>query len=84
MKEHNSSCKQLLVSLSDYVDGDLNESICAEVEKHLAECTDCTVVVNTLRKAIELYHSVAIDEQVPDQVMQRLYMRLNLDDYLAK
>lgn len=84
MKEKDHSCKHLLVSLSDYVDGDLNEDICAEIERHLSECHDCTVVVNTLKKTVELYHTTAEPDPLPEAMMQRLYVRLNLEDYLAR
>jgi predicted anti-sigma-YlaC factor YlaD len=83
MHEHNPECRHLLASLSDYVDGDVSESLCAEIEKHLQECENCQVVVNTLRKTVDLYRNVDETETVPASVMQRLYMRLNLDDFMA-
>ncbi len=80
--EHSSSCKHLLGSLSDYVDGELSKELCAEIERHLADCTNCQVVVDTLRRTIELYKAAVSHETVPEHVVQRLYMRLNLDDYI--
>jgi anti-sigma factor RsiW len=80
MNEHPKTCQNLLASLSDYVDGTLAENLCAELEKHLAECEDCTIVVNTLRKTVELYH-IASPEEVPSDVRSRLFACLNLDEY---
>ncbi|HTX92184.1 MAG TPA: zf-HC2 domain-containing protein [Anaerolineales bacterium] len=77
-----SKCESLLGSLSDYVDGSLSEDFCAELERHLAECQDCRVVVDTLRKTVYLYHENASEPaEVPDAVRERLFRCLNLDDY---
>ncbi len=48
-------CEEMLALLSEYVDGDVDPSLCAEFEKHMAGCNPCQVVVDTLRKTITLY-----------------------------
>lgn len=75
------NCKSLLGSLSDYVDGTAQEELCRELERHLAGCEDCRIVVDTLKKTVYLYHSNA-DTGLPMPVRERLFKRLNLDDYL--
>jgi hypothetical protein len=81
--QDHSKCRSLLNSLSDYVDGSLGEQLCEEIEHHVAECQNCHVVVDTLRKTISLYHeSAAEGGQVPVVVRQRLYRALNLEDYI--
>ena len=75
------TCKSLLSSLSDYVDGTAQEELCRELERHLAECEDCRIVVDTLKKTVYLYHSTA-ETDMPDAVRERLFKRLNLTDYL--
>jgi len=79
---HNT-CEGLLGSLSDYVDGELGAELCRQIEKHIAECEDCRIVVDTTRKTIDLVHA-SNDPQtdLPDEVRNRLFKRLNLDDYL--
>ena len=79
--EHGD-CRHLLGTLSDYVDGDLGVSLCAELERHLAECENCRVVVDTLRRTIYLYHATSTPEPVPDEVKERLHKRLRLEDLL--
>jgi anti-sigma factor RsiW len=74
-------CKSLLGSLSDYVDGNAQDELCRELERHLAECEDCRIVVDTLRKTVYLYHANA-DTDLPVAVRERLFKRLNLDEYL--
>jgi len=80
MDDHN--CKNLLASLSDYVDGSLGENLCIEIERHMAGCENCRVVVDSLRKTIYLYQVTTEPLAVPDDVRQRLFSRLDLDDFL--
>ena len=73
-------CRHLLGSLSEFVDGSLEGEICAEIERHLADCQDCRIVVNTLEKTVYLYHASAQETTVPEEVRQRLFRRLEIDD----
>ena len=75
----HETCRNLLSQLSDYIDGDLEESLCAEIEQHMAGCPDCRAVVNTLEKTVELYRSTERTE-VPPDVQSRLFKVLKLDE----
>jgi anti-sigma factor RsiW len=75
-------CRQLLASLSDYVDGDLEEELCAEIERHMTDCDNCKIVVDTLRKTVSLYRTTSSDTGLPEETRQRLYHRLDLDEFL--
>jgi anti-sigma factor RsiW len=78
-----TKCRSLLGSMSDYVDGTLSEELCEEIERHIVECRNCHVVVDTLRKTISLYHeSAAKTGEVPGVVRERLFRTLNLDDII--
>ena len=74
-------CKSLLGSLSDYVDGTAQEEICRELEEHLSDCENCRIVVDTLKKTVYLYHSNT-DTDLPVDVRERLFKKLNLDEHL--
>lgn len=78
----NPSCRHLLDTLSDYLDGELSAELCRELERHLADCENCRVVVDTLRKTIELYRETVPEPQLPSDVRLRLFQRLNLAEYL--
>ncbi len=88
METHTShehkNCHQLLGSLSEYVDGELDDELCSALEKHLENCADCRIVVDTLRKTVYLYHTNAKEEQLPTDIRQRLYKSLNIEDYLGE
>lgn len=78
--EH-THCHELLATLSEYVDGELGAELCVELERHLRGCQRCRVVVDTLKKTVELYHDCADEDPLPADVRSRLFMRLNLEDF---
>jgi len=48
-------CDELLMMLNDYVDGTVDPGVCEQLEKHLAGCNPCQIVVDNIRKTITLY-----------------------------
>jgi mycothiol system anti-sigma-R factor len=80
--ENPTACQRLLSSLSEYIDGTLSESLCEEIEKHMSGCENCQIVVDTVRKTIDLVQINCGPGEVPDEVRKRLFVRLNLEDYL--
>lgn len=68
-------CEQMLKLISDYLDGELDMEIQALVLEHLRTCNNCTVVVNTTRKMIELYHDDRMVE-IPVDIQKRLFDKL--------
>ena len=81
--EHREKCRQLLDSLSDYVDGTLGEELCTKLERHLSGCENCQVVIDTLKKTIYLYKVTATSPELPGDIRQRLYHSLDLDEFLS-
>jgi len=79
----HKNCRYLMDSLSEYVDGELDETLCAEIERHMLDCENCRIVVDTLRKTIYLYRTTSLETGIPQEVRQRLYHRLNLDEFLG-
>jgi anti-sigma factor RsiW len=74
-----------LEQLSDFIDGDLAPELCAELERHMADCHRCQIVVDTLRRTVSLYHGLATEEdELPQEVEERLWQRFNLEDLLAQ
>ncbi len=80
MKE-KGHCWDMIGTLSDYIDGELSPELCKSLEAHLTECEDCRVVVDTMKKTIELYKVESGKESIPPKVKERLYARLNLEDF---
>lgn len=82
LTHENHNCQELLGSLSDYVGGDAGNELCLEIERHIAGCQNCRIVVDTLRKTISLYQVSSHSTEMPADVRERLYHTLNLDDLL--
>jgi len=78
----HEGCRHLLGSLSEYVDGELEDQLCAELERHLESCENCQIVVNTLRRTVTLYKVTGKEQAIPEDVRQRLFHRLDLDEFL--
>ncbi|HXF68836.1 MAG TPA: zf-HC2 domain-containing protein [Thermoflexus sp.] len=76
-------CEEWLGRISLYLDGELAEHLCRELERHLAECPDCHVVFNTTRRTIELYRRYG-QVSMPEDTRERLFRVLNLEDFLSK
>jgi predicted anti-sigma-YlaC factor YlaD len=81
---HTPQCKQLLGSLSEFIDGELQAELCAQIEEHLKSCDNCRIVINTLRKTVELYEQTVEPDGLPDDVRERLFLKLELKDYMKK
>lgn len=77
----HDECRRYLSSLSAYVDGELSDDLCRELEAHMETCENCRVVVNTFTKTIMLYRQMAGPE-MPDTVKERLYKVLDLEAFI--
>lgn len=68
-------CKDIVRELSDYLDGDLDKNLVAEVQRHMEHCEDCRVVVDTTRKTISLFCD-SEPAELPHDVQDRLHQAL--------
>lgn len=72
MKE---DCKKDFERLSEYLDGELDDVICAEMERHFRECPECRECVESMRKTIQLCREAAV-EVIPADAKARLRVML--------
>ncbi len=70
-------CEHLLGELSEYLDGEASAEFCAEIERHLASCENCRVVVDTLRKTVMLYREMP-QPSMSEEARRRLYKVLDI------
>ncbi len=80
----NTHCHDLLGNLSEFIDGTLKEELCAEIRRHTEGCEKCRIVVDSLRKTVYLYQVTAQSPEVPEEVRERLYHFLELNEFLTK
>ena len=76
-------CQDFLQDLSLYIDREASARLCEEIERHLAECADCRVVVNTLQRTISLYRALPQPE-MPERLRERLYHTFHLEEFLSE
>lgn len=79
---NHEKCSHLLGELSMYLDGEASDALCMEIERHLEDCQNCCVVVDTLRKTIELVRDLP-QPGLPEGARERLYKLLDLADQLG-
>ncbi len=80
---NHEHCESILGNLSAYLDGEASAALCAEIDKHLAGCGDCQVVVDTLHRTITLYRSLP-QLGMPESLRRRLYQTFDLEDLLPR
>lgn len=61
--------------ISNYLDGELDETVKKELRDHLKKCHDCQVIVDSTRKTIEFYCDGKLFP-LPDPVRERLHQTL--------
>ena len=69
------NCKKVIQELTSYLDGVLDSDMRADLELHLARCTDCRVIVDTTRKTIQIFCN-SEPVPLPDDVRHRLHTAL--------
>jgi predicted anti-sigma-YlaC factor YlaD len=79
--QHGIDCSEMIQNLNGYVDGELDSSLCSDIEAHLRVCPKCRVVVNTLKKTIQLYQEDGKETSLSPEAKQRLLSCLDLEDY---
>jgi len=67
-----SKCGKHLQHLNEYLDGDLDESLCAEIEEHIGECQNCKLMIDTLRQTVKLCRESGDCEPLPEHLSQKL------------
>ncbi|MCL6545671.1 MAG: zf-HC2 domain-containing protein [Bryobacteraceae bacterium] len=65
------TCDQFLQELSDYLDEEVREDVRRELEKHMAECPNCWVMVDTTKKTLSIYKKLEPDP-LPEPLKARL------------
>ena len=64
-------CNKYIQDIADYIDGEADESLCAELEKHLNDCNNCRIMVDTLRQTVVLCRE-GKREHLPSEISAKL------------
>jgi hypothetical protein len=69
------NCNGVVRRVSSYIDGDLEVSVVEEIELHLKECQECTILVQQTRLTVNLYRDSDLVD-FPGEVRTRLHQIL--------
>ena len=69
------TCKQFLQELNDYLDPNTDPTMKGHLEKHVNECPNCFVIVDTTKKTMQIYKGVEA-QNIPEGVKARLWKAL--------
>ncbi|HUL35601.1 MAG TPA: sigma-70 family RNA polymerase sigma factor [Candidatus Eisenbacteria bacterium] len=75
LEKRPASCKALFAQLSNYLDEELDDSMCTELEAHLGDCPPCQAFLASLESTIEqLRHTPpeAVDRRVAAKLRREL------------
>lgn len=65
------SCRDYIKGLSDYLDGEVEPELCAEIEKHIGQCENCRIMVDTLKQTVTLCRD-GRSEKLPEALESKL------------
>jgi len=77
------SCKEVLESLSSYLDEELKQEVAVEMRKHIGMCSDCRAEFDTLTMTVKLYRHTE-NAEMPAACHDRLVKVLELERIKAK
>ena len=69
------NCNGVVRRVSSYIDGDLEVSVVEEIELHLKECRECTILVQQTKLTVTLYRDSDLVD-FPGEVRTRLHQTL--------
>jgi RNA polymerase sigma-70 factor (ECF subfamily) len=72
-------CREMFAELSDYLDDELDDSLCEELEKHMAGCEPCQAFLSSLEQSIEQCRTAP--QESPDTHVAARLRREVLSEY---
>jgi RNA polymerase sigma-70 factor (ECF subfamily) len=64
-------CKRYFSRISEYLDGELDERVCGEIERHLKGCPECRECIESLKATVRLCREGS-KERISDDFRSRL------------
>jgi RNA polymerase sigma-70 factor (ECF subfamily) len=64
-------CLELFEKLSEYLDDELDEATCKDIEKHVKECVPCFICLQTLKRTVDLCKQAG-DRPIPRDFSRKL------------
>ncbi len=74
-----NDCQHNMIRIHAYIDKALDKTQCLELESHIAGCENCRILVNTLKKTIQLVQMDGQEIQLSVDARNRLLSQLGLE-----
>jgi RNA polymerase sigma-70 factor (ECF subfamily) len=67
-------CRRLFATLSDYMDGLVDDAVCEQMDRHIADCEPCQAFLSSLKQAVDRCRSYrpACDSQRAEELRREL------------
>jgi mycothiol system anti-sigma-R factor len=75
-RPHDMPCSEVLALVYSYLDGELGESGCGEVRKHLDECGPCLREFGLEEAVKRLVHKTCGHDPVPQDLRAKVLSRI--------
>ncbi|MBM3810239.1 MAG: zf-HC2 domain-containing protein [Acidimicrobiia bacterium] len=61
-----AECKEVFALLSQYLDGELPEDVCEQMDRHIGDCPPCVEFLASLKKTAALCRQMEVEEKPPE------------------
>lgn len=73
---------EFMLKIEEQLGADAEDDLIAEVAKHMEECPDCKIYIDSIKQTISLYRTTEKEQSIPDDVSDRLFRKLDLKDFM--
>ena len=67
----HDDCKKYFERISEFLDGELDTSICEKINQHIRECPECQNCFESLKKTVDICKKMPL-ETIPEEVQDRI------------
>lgn len=71
-KHDHSHCIEMFEKLSEYIDGELDQATCQELERHAETCIPCKICLMTLKRTVKLCKGAEGEVPVPETLSHKM------------
>ena len=68
-------CREYIEELNSFLDGELDDELCHEIEEHIGQCNNCRIMVDTMRQTVALCRE-GRREKLPPTLEDKLSSKL--------
>jgi anti-sigma factor (TIGR02949 family) len=65
-------CADYIRDLNDFLDGELDPSLCEAIEEHIGTCRNCKLMIDSLKMTVRLCRESGECEELPGELSDRL------------